>query len=103
MKKAEPKTTELVCENGLRPCEAPLTVAEYYPYIGDNGNMPEIAVVEILDKPVAANSNRQYTKELKIRAKFTFARLAQASIDLDYEKIGETKVKKTQKAKPSRS
>lgn len=103
MKKSELKTTELVCENGIYLCKAPSAVSEYYPIICDNGdnvNTQELVEVEIADKPVADDNKKQCSKKLKIRAKFTFARLVQACVDLDYEKTDETKARKTKKNEP---
>lgn len=100
MKKSELKTTELVCENGICLCKAPSAISEYYPIICDNGNTQEIVEVEIADKPVADDNKKQCSKKLKIRAKFAFARLVQASVDLDFEKTDETKARKTKKNEP---
>lgn len=97
MKRTEQKTTELVCEKGISFCNTPPALSEYYPLIRDSGNMPGFAELEISDKPVADNNKKQCAKRLKIRAKFSFARLMQASVDPDYEKIGGTRAKEIKK------
>ncbi len=102
MKKSELKTTELVCEKGLCLYNAPTAVSGHYPLICEKERTPEFTEIEIPNKPIADDNKKQCAKKLKIRAKFTFARLMQASVDLDYEKIGEAKAKETKKAKPTR-
>lgn len=98
MKKSELKTTELVCEKGISLCKIPVAVSNYYPLVEDDENATEFAEIRIPDKPLA-DDKKQGSKKLKIRAKFSFARLVHASVDLDYEKIGETKAKATKKIK----
>lgn len=94
MKKSELKTTELVCEKGISLCKALPAVSNYYPIAEDDESATEFAGIRISDKPLA-DDKKQGSKKLKIRAKFSFANLVHASVDLDYEKIGETKAKTT--------
>ena len=86
-----------VCEKGMHFCKNPLAVLDYYPLIDDKGNMSEFAEVEALDEPVTDDNQKYCSKKLKIGAKISFAQLVQASVNFDYEKIGETKVKTTKK------
>ena len=86
-----------VCEKGMHFCKDPLAVLDYYPLIDDKGNMSEFAEVEALDEPVTDDNQKYCSKKLKIGAKISFAQLVQASVNFDYEKIGETKVKTTKK------
>ena len=98
MKKTELKTTELVCENGVCFCKTSVAVSNYYPLVEDDENATEFAGIRTPDKPLA-DDKKEGSKKLKIRAKFSFANLVHASVDLDYEKIGETKAKTTKKKK----
>ena len=86
-----------VCEKGMHFCKDPLAVLDYYPLVDDNGNISEFAEVEALDEPVTDDNQKYCSKKLKIGAKINFAQLVQASVKFDYEKIGETKVKATEK------
>lgn len=86
-----------VCKKGMHFCKDPLAVLDYYPLIDDKGNMSEFAEVEALDKPVTDDKQKYCSKKLKIGAKISFAQLVQASVNFDYEKTGETKVKTTKK------
>ena len=96
MKKSELKTTELVCEKGISLCKALPAVSNYYPIAENGESATEFAGIRISDKPLA-DDKKQGSKKLKIRAKFSFANLVHASVDFDYEKIGETKAKTTKK------
>ncbi len=98
MKKSELKTTELVCEKGISLCKTPVAVSNYYPLVEDDENATEFAEIRIPDKSLA-DVKKQGSKKLKMRAKFSFARLVHASVDLDYEKNGKTKAKATKKIK----
>ena len=86
-----------ICEKGMHFCKDPLAVLDYYPLIDDKGNMSEFAEVEALDEPVTDDNQKYCSKKLKIGAKISFAQLVQASVNFDYEKTGETKVKTTKK------
>ena len=86
-----------VCEKGMHFCKDPLAVLDYYPLVDDNGNISEFAEVEALDEPVTDDNQKYCSKKLKIGAKISFAQLVQASVNFDYEKTGETKVKTTKK------
>lgn len=86
-----------VCKKGMHFCKNPLAVLDYYPLVDDNGNISEFAEVEAMDEPVTDDNQKYCSKKLKIGAKISFAQLVQASVNFDYEKIGETKVKTTKK------
>ena len=77
-----------VCKKGMHFCREPLEVLEYYPLIDDNGNINEFAEVEALDEPKTDDNKKYCTKKLKIGAKIDFAKLVQASVNFEYEKIG---------------
>ena len=102
MKNSKLKTTEFVCENGICLYAAPLAVSESYPLICGNGNTSELVEVGISDKPTIGDDKKHSSKRLKIRAKLSFANLMQASVDLDYEKIGDAKAKVIKKVKLKR-
>ena len=87
----------IICEKGMHFCKDPLAVLDYYPFIDDKGNMSEFAEVEAMDEPVTDDNQKYCSKKLKIGAKISFSQLVQASVNFDYEKIGETKVKTTKK------
>lgn len=87
----------VICEKGMHFCKEPLEVLEYYPLVDDNGNMSEFAEVESLDD-IKTNDDKKYcTKKLKIGTKISFAQLVQASVNFEYEKIKETKIKNSKK------
>ena len=86
-----------VCEKGMHFCKRPLDVLDYYPLVDEDGNMTEFAEVEALDKPVTDDNEKYCSKKLKIGAKISFAKLVQAEINFDSEKMGETKTKTTSK------
>ena len=85
------------CEKGMHFCKRPLDVLDYYPLVDEDGNMTEFAEVEALDKPVTDDNEKYCSKKLKIGAKISFAKLVQAEINFDSEKMGETKTKTTSK------
>ncbi len=86
-----------ICEKGMHFCKEPLEVLEYYPLIDDNGNMSEFAKVEALDDAKTDDNRKYCTKKLKIGAKISFAQLVQASVNFEYEKVKETKIKNSKK------
>ena len=87
----------VICEKGMHFCKEPLEVLEYYPLVDDNGNMSEFAEVEALGD-TETNDNKKYcTKKLKIGTKISFAQLVQASVNFEYEKVKETKIKNSKK------
>ena len=87
----------VVCEKGMHFCKEPLDVLNYYPLVDNNGNMSEFAEVEALDKPITDDGKKYCSKKLKIGGKISFAKLVQASVDFEYEKISDTKIKTTKK------
>nr|DAD76323.1 MAG TPA: hypothetical protein [Siphoviridae sp. cttDR14] len=87
----------IVCSKGMHFCKEPLDVLEYYPLLDDNGDMSEFAEVEALDEAKTDDDKKFCTKKLKIGAKIDFAKLVQASVNFEYEKIADTKIKTTKK------
>ena len=87
----------IVCEKGMHFCKEPLEVLEYYPLVDGNGNISEFAEVEALDEPKTDDGQKYCSKKLKIGAKISFAKLVQASVNFEYEKIANTKIKTTKK------
>ena len=87
----------VICRKGMHFCKDPLEVLEYYPLVDEKGNISEFAEVEALDEVKTDDGKKFATKKLKIGAKISFAQLVQASVNFDFEKNGETKVKTTKK------
>ena len=87
----------VICKSGMHFCKEPLDVLEYYPLVDDNGNISEFAEVEALDEAKTDDEKKYCTKRLKIGAKISFSKLVQASVNFEYEKPKETKVKTTSK------
>ena len=86
-----------VCEKGMHFCKRPLDVLDYYPLVDEDGNMTEFAEVEALDKPVTDDNKKYCSKKLKIGDKISFAKLVQAEINFESEKMEDTKTKTTSK------
>ena len=86
-----------VCQKGMHFCKRPLDVLNYYPLVDEDGNMTEFAEVEAIDEPVTNDNEKYCSKKLKIGAKISFAKLVQAEINFESEKIGDTKTKTTSK------
>ena len=80
-----------ICHSGMHFCKAPLDVLEHYPLVDANGNMSEFAEVEALDECLTDDNKKYCTKKLKIGAKIDFAKLVQASVNLEFEKTGAEK------------
>lgn len=87
----------IVCSKGMHFCKKPLDVLEYYPLVDDNGEMNDFAEVEALDEAKTDDGKKYCTTKLRIDAKIDFAKLVQASVNFEYEKIADTKVKTTKK------
>ena len=87
----------IICSKGQHFCKEPLDVLEYYPLLDDNGDMSEFAEVEALDEAKTDDNKKYCTKKLKIGAKIDFVKLVQASVNFEYEKIDDTKIKTTKK------
>ena len=87
----------IVCQKGMHFCKEPLEVFEYYPLVDKNGNICEFAEVEALDEPKTDDEKKYCSKKLKIGAKISFAKLVQASVNFEYEKIADTRIKTTKK------
>ena len=93
-----------ICNSGMHFCKDPLEVLEYYPLVDENGEMTEFAEVEALDECKTDDDKKFCTKKLKIGAKISFAKLVQASVEFDYEKvIKDTSKKNSTNAKGSDS
>ena len=86
-----------ICEKGMHFCKDPLAVLDYYPLVDENGDMSEFAEVEALDEVKTDDDKKYCTKKLKVGAKIDFAKLVQASVNFEYEKVTETKVKNSRK------
>ena len=82
-----------ICKSGMHFCKNPLDVLDYYPLVDNDGKMSEFAEVEALDEAKTDDGKKYCTKKLKVGAKLSFAKLVQASVNFDFEKleqIGET-------------
>ena len=82
-----------ICKSGMHFCKEPLDVLDYYPLVDSDGKMSEFAEVEALDEAKTDDGKKYCTKKLKVGAKLSFAKLVQASVNFDFEKleqIGET-------------
>ena len=63
---------ETCCKEGMMHfCETPFDCLDYYPLVGNNGELIEVAEVEALDK-VVRNGNKRASKKIKIGAKLSF-------------------------------
>ena len=63
---------ETCCKEGMMHfCETPFDCLDYYPLVGNNGELIEVAEVEALDK-VACENNKRASKKIKIGAKLSF-------------------------------
>ena len=82
-----------VCKKGMHFCKDPLTVLDYYPLVGENGEMSEFAEVEALDECITDDEQKYCTKKLKVGAKLSFPALVQASVDFEFEKSTKTNTK----------
>ena len=89
-----------ICKSGMHFCKNPLDVLDYYPLVDNDGKMSEFAEVEALDEVKTDDGKKYCTKKLKVGAKLSFAKLVQASVNFDFEKmeeIGETDLNNSQK------
>lgn len=87
----------IVCSKGMHFCKEPLDVLEYYSLFDNNGDMNEFAEVEALDEAKTDDDKKYCTTKLRIGAEIDFAKLVQASVNFEYEKIADTKIKTTKK------
>ena len=78
-----------ICQSGMHYCTNPLDVLDYYPLIGDNGELNEFAEVEALDEPKTDDQKKYCTTRLKIGAKLTIPKLAEISGEYLRETIKE--------------
>lgn len=81
------ENSAVICNSGMHFCKEPLEVLGYYPLVDENGDMSEFAEVEALDQCKTDDNKKFCTKKLKIGAKLSFAKLVQASVEFDYEKV----------------
>ena len=82
-----------ICKSGMHFCKNPLDVLDYYPLVDNDGKMSEFAEVEALDEVKTDDGKKYCTKKLKVGARLSFAKLVQASVSFDFEKmeeVGET-------------
>jgi hypothetical protein len=70
----------LVCHKGMHYCHEPLAVLDYYDLVDENGEIPEFAEVEPLDKEHTDDSAKFCTRKLKIKSKISLAKLVKAQI-----------------------
>ena len=78
-----------ICHSGMHYCTNPLDVLDYYPLIGDNGELNEFAEVEALDEPKTDDDKKFCTTKLRIGAKLTIPKLAEISGEYLRETIKE--------------
>ena len=71
----------LVCHKGMHYCHEPLAVLDYYDLVDENGEIPEFAEVEPLDKEHTDDSAKFCTRKLKIKSKISLAGLIKAQIE----------------------
>ena len=70
-----------VCCKGMHYCHEPLAVLDYYDLVDENGEIPEFAEVEPLDKEHTDDSAKFCTRKLKIKSKISLAGLIKAQIE----------------------
>ena len=70
----------VVCRKGMHYCHEPLAVLDYYDLVDENGEIPEFAEVEPLDKEHTDDSAKFCTRKLKIKSKISLAGLVKAQI-----------------------
>ena len=87
----------VICEKGMHFCKNPFDILDYYPLVNDKGDFSDFAEVEALDEPVTDNNKKFSSKKLKIGAKLSFSKFVEAMASFEFEKIGKTKVKTTNK------
>ena len=81
----EEETAE-VCRSGIHFCENPFDVLDHYPLVNDNGEFPDFAEVEALDKPLTDGGKKFCSKKLKIGAKLSFGEFIKAAVNFNLEK-----------------
>ena len=70
-----------VCCKGMHYCHEPLAVLDYYDLVDENGEIPDFAEVEPLDKEHTDDSAKFCTRKLKIKSKISLAGLIKAQIE----------------------
>ena len=78
--------TAIICKSGMHFCEKPFDVLDYYPLVGNNGNIVEVAEVEALDECQTDDNKKYCTKKLKIGVKLSLKEFVKAAIDFALEK-----------------
>ena len=75
-----------ICGPGvMHYCLNPLDCLEYYPLIGENGDLTEFCEVEALDEPVTDDVKKYASKKLHIGARFSLAKIAEAAVNVTLE------------------
>ena len=59
------------CQSGMHFCENPIDVLHYYDLLDENGENPEFAEVESLNKPETDNGKKFCTTKLKVYEKLS--------------------------------
>ena len=82
-----------ICKNGMHFCENPFEVLNYYGFINDSGEYPEInefAEVEALEKVHTDDNEKFCTTKLKIGAKIDIAGFVKAGVNFILSKVDKS-------------
>ena len=75
-----------ICEKGMRFCENPFDVLNYYDLIRSDGTPNEFAEVEALDEPKTDDREKFCSRKLKIGVKLGLSGFIKACVDFVLEK-----------------
>ena len=75
-----------ICEKGMRFCENPFDVLDYYDLIRSDGTPNEFAEVEALDEPKTDDKKKFCSRKLKIGVKLGLSGFVKACVDFVLEK-----------------
>ena len=75
-----------ICEKGMRFCENPFDVLDYYDLIRSDGTQNEFAEVEALDEPKTDDKKKFCSRKLKIGVKLGLSGFIKACVDFVLEK-----------------
>lgn len=77
-----------ICNEGMMHfCLNPLDCLDFYPLIDDDGNMVEIAEVEVLETPITDDNKKFATKKLHIGAKIDIKKIGSISAQVIRENV----------------